>query len=84
MKSLLQNTCYQLFVTDKGYVFVCLLEKESDFLLAIKLFAKDVRVPEALVADSAKAETSAQVKRFCINIGTTRKILEKDTPWANL
>ena len=84
MKSLRQNTCCQLFVTDKGYIYVCPLEKESDVLLALKLFAKEIGVPEALVTDGAKAETSAEVKRFCINIGTTLKILEQGTPWANL
>ena len=54
-KSLRQNSCYQLFVTDKDYIFVCPLEKESDVLLALKLFAKDVGVPEALVTDGTKA-----------------------------
>ena len=76
MKSLRQNTFCQLFVTDKGHVFVCPLEKESDLLLALKLFAKDVGVPESLVTDGVKAKTSKEVKRFCINIGTTLKILE--------
>ena len=84
LESLHQNTCCQLFVTDKSYVFVCPLEKESDVLLSFKLFAKDVGVPEALVTDCAKAETSAEVKKFCINIGTTLKILEQGTPWTNL
>ena len=44
------------------------MEKEYDVLLALKLFAKDVGVSEALVTEGAKAETSAEVKRFCINI----------------
>lgn len=84
LKSLRQNTCCQLFVTDKGYMFVCPMEKEADVLLALKLFAKDVGAPEALVTDGARAETSAEIKKFCINIGTTLKILEQGTPWANL
>ena len=77
MKSLSQNTSFQLFVTDKGYIFVCLLEKESDVLLALKQVAKDVGVPEDLVTNGTKSETSAEFKRFCINVGTTLKILEK-------
>ena len=60
------------------------MEKESDVLLTLKLFAKDVGLPEDLVTDGTKAETSAEVKIFCINIGTTLKILEQGTPWANL
>ena len=84
MKSLRQNTFCQLFVTDKGYIFVCQLENESDVLLDLKLFAKDVGVPEVLVTDDAKAITSSEVKRFFINIGTNLKILEQGTPGANL
>ena len=60
------------------------MEKEADVLLALKLFAKDVGIPEALVTDGARAETSAEIKKFCINIGTTLKILEQGIPWANL
>ena len=84
IKSLRQNTCCQLFVTDNGYVCVCPLEKESDVQLVLKLFAKDVGVPEALVTDGSKDETSAEVKRFCINIGTTHKTLEQGAPQDNL
>ena len=51
LKHLRQNACCQLFVTDKGCVFVCQIEKEADVLLSLKLFAKCVGVPEALVAD---------------------------------
>ena len=56
--------------------FFAQLEKESDVLLALKLFAKDIDLSEDLVTDGAKAETSAEVNRFCINIGSTLKILE--------
>ena len=50
----------------------------------MQLFAKDIRVPEALVTCSSKAETSAKVKRFCMRNFTYLKILEQDTLWANL
>ena len=60
------------------------MEKESDFLLALKLFHKDIGVPDALVKDGTKAETSSKVKRFCISIRTTLKTLEQSTPLANL
>ena len=42
----------------------------------MKLFTKNIGVPEALVTDGSTAETSVDVKTFCINIGTTLKILE--------
>ena len=54
-------------------MYVLPFEKESNALLALKLFAKDVGVPKALVTGGAKSETSTKVKRFCINIGTVLK-----------
>ena len=36
------------------------------------------------ITDASKAETSLEVKAFCVNIGTTLKILEEGMPWANL
>ena len=64
--------------------FCLSIEKESDILFTLKLFAKDVGVPEALVAGGDKDETSVEVKILCTNIGTTLKILEQGAPWANL
>ena len=61
-------------------MYVCTMEKKYGFLLALKLFAKDIVVPEALVADSAKAETSDDVKRFCMSDDTTLNALEQGTP----
>ena len=84
MKSILQSTCFQLFVTDKGYIYVCQLEKESDVRLEINIFTKHIGVSKALVTDGSKAKTSDDVKRFCIKIGTTLKILEQGVLWANL
>ena len=60
------------------------MEKESDFLLALKLFAEGIGVPKALFTHSAKAETSAEVKRFCASTSTTLKTLEQGTPWDKL
>ena len=50
----------------------------------MKIFSKDIGVPEALIIDGSKAETISEVKRFCINIDITLKILEQGAPWANL
>ena len=77
MQSLSHNTCCQLFVTDKGYVFVWPLEKESDVLLCLKIFDKDIGVPEALFIDGAKAESSSEVNRFFINLGDALNMLEQ-------
>ena len=83
-KLLNQKTCCQTFVTDEGHACVFPLKNESDILLSLKLFAKDVRMFEDLVTDSAKTETSSEVKRFCINISTNLKTLEHGALWGNL
>ena len=82
-KSSRGHTCCQLFVTDKGFVFVVPMRKESDFLFALKEFAKAIGAPEALVCDAAQAQKSDKVRQFCHEIGTTLRVLERGTPWAN-
>ena len=82
-KSSRGNTCCQLFVTDKGYVYVVPMKSKSDVLQAVKQFAKDVGAPEALICDAAREQKSAEVRKFCHEIGTTLRVLEEGTPWAN-
>jgi len=82
-KSSRMHTCCQLFVTDKGFVYVVPMRKESDVLLAVKQFAKEIGAPEALIVDAAKAQTSRALRQFCAEIGTTFRVLEENTPWAN-
>ena len=82
-KSTRGNTCCQLFVTDKGFVYVVPMKKESEILHAIKQFAKAIGAPETIIADAAKAQKSEAVRKFCNEIGTTLRILEEGTPWAN-
>ena len=82
-KSSRGNNCAQLFVTDKGFVYIVPMTKESDVLQAVKQFAKAIGAPDAIICDASRAQTSAKVKNFCSDIGTTLRILEEHTPWAN-
>ncbi len=82
-KSKRGNTCMQIFVSDKGYVFVVPMKREAAFPLALKMFAKEVGVPEYLIADPARAQKSKEVVQFCHKIGTTLRILEEGTQHAN-
>ena len=82
-KSSRGHTCAQLFVTDKGFVYIVPMTKENQVLHAVKQFAKAVGAPDAIICDAARAQKSADVKRFCNDIGTTLRVLETDTPWAN-
>ena len=82
-KSSRGNTCMQLFVSDKGFVFVVPMKSKSEFVSALKLFAKEIGAPEALVCDPSGEQTSKKSKQFCHQIGTTLRILEEHTQWAN-
>ena len=59
------------------------MKKQSDYFLTLKQFAKDVGVPDVLVCDPHPAQTKREVQEFCTQIGTTLKVLEAETQWAN-
>ena len=77
------HTCAQLFVTDKGFVYVVPMKRKSEVLQAVKQFAKEVGAPDAIICDVAKEQTSSDLRRFCNAMGTTLRVLEEGTPWAN-
>ena len=82
-KSSRGHTCVQLFVTDKGFVYVVPMKKKREVLQALKQFAREVGAPDVIICDAAREQKSADLKRFCNDIGTTLKVLEEGTPWAN-
>ena len=77
------HTCCQLFVTDKGFIYVVPMNRKSEVLLAIKQFAKEIDAPDSFVADMSGDQMSSEVKKFCTDIGTTLRALEQGTPWSN-
>ena len=77
------NTCMQLFVTDKGFIFVIPMKSKREVPQALKVFAKMVGAPDAIVCDMSGEQTSREVKQFCNLIGTKLKLLEQGTPWTN-
>ena len=77
------NTCCQLFVTDKGFIYIVPMKRKSEVLSAIKQFAKAVGDPDTIVSDMAKEQVSQDVRNFCNTIGTTLQALEEGTPWSN-
>ena len=82
-KSSRGNICAQLFVSDKGFVAIYPMKHQADYFLALKQFAKDVGAPDILVCDPHPAQTKREVRNFCLQIGTTLKVLEAETQWAN-
>ena len=67
--------CMQMFVSEKGYIYVVPTNSPKEFPEALKIFAKEVGVPEAVIADSHCCNKSKEVKQFCHKIGTTMGII---------
>ena len=82
-KSSRGNTCMQLFVTDSGFVHAIPLRSRSDVPHAVKAFAKTIGAPDAIICDASREQMSREVRSLCHKMGTTLRILEKDTPWSN-
>ena len=59
------------------------IKNENQVLQAVKQFAKAIGAPDALICNAAKAQTSSAIRQFCREIGTTLRVLEEHTPWAN-
>ena len=73
-------TCMQIFVSDKGYVFISTMKSVSEFPKALKMFAKEVG---AIISDSQKCHKSKEVREFCHKIGTNLRVIEGSTQWFN-
>ena len=56
------NTCCQLFVTDKGFIYVVPMKRKSEVLSTIKQFAKEVGAPDAIVSGMAREQVSQDVR----------------------
>ena len=82
-KSLRGNTCGQLFVTKKGFVYFVAMKYISEVILAMKQFSKEIGVPDAIICDAAGEHKSNAMRNFCHDIGTTLRLLERGTPWEN-
>ena len=82
-KSSRGHNCCQLFVTDKGFVYVVPMKSKSEVLQAVKQFAKEIGAPDAIVCDAAGEQKSGELRKFLNEIGTSLRLLEENTPWAN-
>ena len=77
------HTCCQLFVTDKGFLYVVPMRRKSVVLQSLKQFAKEIGAPTSIIADMSGKQISYNVRKFCNDIGTTLRALEEGTPWSN-
>ena len=83
VKSTRGNKACQVFVSDKGFVAVYPIVKASNFEDSLHLFCKEVGVPVNLIADPHPSQAKTSVRRFCDQMGTTLRLLEKSMQWAN-
>ena len=82
-KSSRGNTCCQLFVTNKGFVYIAPMKNRSEVLQAVKQFTKKIGAPEAIISDKSGEQASADLKKILGDIGITLRLLEENTPWSN-
>ncbi len=74
-KSSRGNSCCQLFVTDKGFVYVVPMRSKIDVLEAVMQFAKEIGSPAAIILDSDAEHKSQKHRKFCPESTTTLRIL---------
>ena len=77
------NICAQIYVSDKAFMDVHPMRDVKSFPLSLRRFAKEVGAPNVLVCDPHPSQKSREVKEFCNRIGTTLRVLEANTQWAN-
>ena len=79
-KSTRVNQHWQVFVSDKGYVVVYPMNSQDEFDTSLRWFYKEVGVTVDLIVDAFSSQKKPRVKRFCDQVGTTLKILERTIP----
>ena len=77
------NKCMQLFVTDRGFMFVCPLKNKRDVPHALRLFFKKVGVPDAIICDQGKEQIEGESQKLLRDSGTIIRRIEPNTPRAN-
>ena len=74
----------QLFVSDKGFVYIVPMKDKKEVPKALKDFAKEIGVPVALILDIEGEQMSGKIKKLAGNMDLTLRMLESMTQWANL
>ena len=59
------------------------MRNKSKVIQAVKLLAKEVGAPDAIISDMAGDQTSKDLRKFCVEIGTMLKFFEEGTPWSS-
>lgn len=83
VKSIIGNTCAQLFITEFGYGKVCPMKLKSEAGYALKELIQDVGIPKEIHTDGAKELTAGMWKQICRDADIKVSQTEKDSPWQN-
>lgn len=76
-------SCMQIYVSDKGFVRVYGMKTVMEIPQSMKLFAKEVGVPNTFVCDPHLNQQDKKIREFCMKIGSTLRVLEEGTQHAN-
>ena len=82
-KSILWNTCAQVFTTDRGFLVVYPLLSKAQVKQAMRLFCKEIGVPSAFIGDQSGEQTSYDVQQYIKSnqsINNPADILTKPLP----
>ena len=74
----------QLFLLDKGYIFVMETKSAIELPSALRIFSKEVGVPIYLIVDPHNSNKSNEVRKFCHKIGTNLRFLEESNKHADV
>ena len=80
MRQINCHTRCQLFITDKGFIYVLPMKLNVGVLQTIKFFDKPIGAPEAIICDAAGEKMSNNIQKFCRDIGATLRVLGEGTP----
>ena len=65
-KSSQGHKCVQLFVTDKGFVYVVPLKRKKEVMQAVKQFAKEIGAPDAIICDAVGDKLLKNCEKFAM------------------
>ena len=77
------HTYCQLFVTNKGFVCVIPINLRGEVLQPVKIFAKEISPPEAIIFDAAGEKTYNNLRKLWRDIGKNLGVLEEVTLWVD-
>jgi hypothetical protein len=83
VKSIIQNTCAQLFATAFGYIKFSAMNSKSEAGFALKELIQDIGIPSELHTDGAKELMIGSWKQVCRESGIKTTTTEKNSPWQN-